>query len=233
MPTEVLDRHGAKAEDIFAGQTSDQLKAAAGRSCGGTPSRQLAVAPNADLEFAPATLLPALCCRCALVGPGAARPMDRRGYEPFDVQPAVAVAGNGCSGARRAIPAASSAPEVIRRRSACGTPLQASQIGQCALAHRRLLSQVLGRTAASFAAVLVEAAGSISGGNRPKLIFIGWNDDGPGSMASMWPPVMWPSRAPCAVVTGGGVIGFAPALGGGKAPPTSRWRRIRHSLRSR
>jgi phytoene synthase len=43
------------------------------------------VAAQADLEFAPATLLPALL-PVALVGP-VLRPMDRRGYEPFDVQP--------------------------------------------------------------------------------------------------------------------------------------------------
>jgi phytoene synthase len=83
VPTEVLDRHGAKAEDIFAGQTSDQLKAALAE-LRRHARRQLAAA-KADLEFAPATLLPALL-PVALVGP-VLRPMDRRGYEPFDVQP--------------------------------------------------------------------------------------------------------------------------------------------------
>ena len=29
-----------------------------------------------------------------------------------------------------------------------------------------------------------------SGGNNPKLIFIGWNERGPASMVSIWPPVM-------------------------------------------
>src|SRR5579863_1927927 len=45
--------------------------------------------------------------------------------------------------------------------------------------------------------------GSSIGGNRPKLTFIGWNERGPASIDSMWPPVMWLSRAPMAVVGGG------------------------------
>ena len=35
------------------------------------------------------------------------------------------------------------------------------------------------------------ARGSTIGGNRPKLTFIGWNERGPASIDSMWPPVMW------------------------------------------
>ncbi len=83
VPTEVLDRHGAKADEMFAGQTNDPLKAALAE-LRRHARRQLAVA-QADLEFAPATLLPALL-PVALVGP-MLRPMDRRGYEPFDVPP--------------------------------------------------------------------------------------------------------------------------------------------------
>src|SRR5207253_889598 len=48
--------------------------------------------------------------------------------------------------------------------------------------------------------------GVVSGGNRPKLTFIGWNERGPASMVSRCPPVIWPSRAPSAVVGGGGGI---------------------------
>src|SRR5216684_4005612 len=48
------------------------------------------------------------------------------------------------------------------------------------------------------------AGGLASGGNSPKLIFIGWNERCPASMVSMWPPVMWPSSDPSAVVAGGG-----------------------------
>ena len=46
--------------------------------------------------------------------------------------------------------------------------------------------------------------GSAIGGNRPKLTFIGWNERGPASIDSMWPPVMWLRSAPIAVVGGGG-----------------------------
>ena len=35
-------------------------------------------------------------------------------------------------------------------------------------------------------------------------MFIGWNERLPGSMVSIWPPVMWPSSEPSAVVGGGG-----------------------------
>ena len=56
-----------------------------------------------------------------------------------------------------------------------------------------------------------------SGGNRPKLTFIGWNERGPASIVSTWPPVMWPSSAPCAVVGGGSSNGLAEPFGGGEA----------------
>ena len=39
---------------------------------------------------------------------------------------------------------------------------------------------------------------------QPKLMFIGWNERVPASMVSIWPPVIWPSSEPSAVVTGGG-----------------------------
>src|SRR6516225_3238533 len=51
------------------------------------------------------------------------------------------------------------------------------------------------------------AAGArASGGNNPKLIFIGWNERGPLSMVSMCPPLIWPRSAPWAVVGGGPTI---------------------------
>src|ERR1700680_1236762 len=53
--------------------------------------------------------------------------------------------------------------------------------------------------------------GLASGGNSPKLMFIGWNERAPGSMVSMWPPVMWPSSDPSAVVAGGGASDVARA----------------------
>ena len=36
-------------------------------------------------------------------------------------------------------------------------------------------------------------------------------------MVSTWPPVMWASSAPCAVVGGGGASTLAEPLGGGEA----------------
>jgi phytoene synthase len=83
LPMEVLERHGVKSDDIFARKSSDSLKAALAE-LRRHARRQLAVA-KADVGFAPPALLPALL-PVALVGP-VLRPMDRRGYEPFDVQP--------------------------------------------------------------------------------------------------------------------------------------------------
>lgn len=87
VPLEVLDRHGVDREDLFAGKVTDPLKGALAelRRHG---RRQLAAA-KAEMELAPeaaiAPILPALL-PLALVGP-TLRPMERRGYEPFDVQP--------------------------------------------------------------------------------------------------------------------------------------------------
>src|SRR5881296_2022993 len=41
-------------------------------------------------------------------------------------------------------------------------------------------------------------------------MFIGWNERGPASMLSIWPPVMWLSSAPCALVGGGRPPGEQP-----------------------
>src|SRR5260370_7564128 len=38
-----------------------------------------------------------------------------------------------------------------------------------------------------------------SGGNRPKLTFMGWNERGPASIVSLWPPGMCATSAPRAV----------------------------------
>ena len=58
--------------------------------------------------------------------------------------------------------------------------------------------------------------GSAIGGNRPKLTFIGWNERGPASIDSIWPPVMWLRSAPIAVVGGGGSSAQPQPLGGGE-----------------
>ena len=49
------------------------------------------------------------------------------------------------------------------------------------------------------------------------MTFIGWNERGPASIASMWPPVMWLRSAPIAVVGGGGARLAAEPLGRGEA----------------
>jgi phytoene synthase len=83
IPLEVLERHGAKRDDIFARQVNEPLLAALAE-LRRHARRQLAAA-RADMALAPAAMLPALL-PVALVGP-VLRPMDRRGYEPFDVPP--------------------------------------------------------------------------------------------------------------------------------------------------
>ena len=83
IPLEVLDRHGVKREDILAHHVGEPLKAALAELRRHV-RRQLA-AGRAEISDAPAALLPALL-PVALVAP-TLRPMDRRGYEPFDVQP--------------------------------------------------------------------------------------------------------------------------------------------------
>jgi phytoene synthase len=83
IPLEVLEPHGAKRDDIFARQVNEPLLAALAE-LRRHARRQLAAA-RADMALAPAAMLPALL-PVALVGP-VLRPMDRRGYEPFDVPP--------------------------------------------------------------------------------------------------------------------------------------------------
>lgn len=83
IPQEVLDRHDVTREQVLARQDSDALKAALAE-LRRHARRQLAAAQT-DMAYAPAVILPALL-PLALVGP-VLRPMDRRGYEPFDVQP--------------------------------------------------------------------------------------------------------------------------------------------------
>ena len=83
IPLEVLERHGVTREDILARQVNEPLKAALAE-LRRHARRQLAAA-RADMAFAPAAILPALL-PVALVGP-VLRPMDRRGYEPFNVPP--------------------------------------------------------------------------------------------------------------------------------------------------
>ena len=79
----MLDRHGVAREDIFAGKSSEQLKTALAE-LRRHARRQLAAA-HAEMACAPPEILPALL-PAALIG-ATLRPMERRGYEPFDVAP--------------------------------------------------------------------------------------------------------------------------------------------------
>ncbi|MDO9413730.1 MAG: phytoene/squalene synthase family protein [Pseudolabrys sp.] len=83
IPQEVLDRHGITRETIMARQVDEKLKAALAE-LRRHARRQLAAA-QADMAYAPPAMLPALL-PLALVGP-VLKPMERRGYEPFDVPP--------------------------------------------------------------------------------------------------------------------------------------------------
>jgi phytoene synthase len=87
VPLEVLDRHGADREDLFAGKVTDQLKSALGELR--RHARRHLAAAKSEMDYAPPEaiqpILPALL-PLALVEPSL-RPMERRGYEPFDVQP--------------------------------------------------------------------------------------------------------------------------------------------------
>ena len=83
VPLEVLDRHGVNVDEVYAGKTSDALKAALAEMR--RHARRQMIAARAEAGQVPATILPALL-PLALIGP-TLKPMDRRGYEPFDVEP--------------------------------------------------------------------------------------------------------------------------------------------------
>ena len=87
VPLEVMDRHGADREDLFAGKVTDQLKSALAELR--RHARRQLMAAKTEMDGASqavvAPILPALL-PLALVGPSL-RPMERRGYEPFDVPP--------------------------------------------------------------------------------------------------------------------------------------------------
>ncbi len=79
VPLDVLARHGAERDDIFAGGANDCLRAALAEMRG--HARRHLAAARAELKTAPAEILPALL-PAAIVGPTLAR-MERRGYQPF------------------------------------------------------------------------------------------------------------------------------------------------------
>ena len=83
VPLEVLDRHGVNIDEVYAGKSSDALKAALAEMR--RHARRQMIAARGEAGQVSATILPALL-PLALIGP-TLKPMDRRGYEPFDVEP--------------------------------------------------------------------------------------------------------------------------------------------------
>lgn len=83
VPLEVLDRHGATQEDIFAGRDSDALKAALAELR--RHARRQLRAAMMEAGDVPESVLPALLPLAPVV-PQLAR-MERRGYEPFHPEP--------------------------------------------------------------------------------------------------------------------------------------------------
>lgn len=83
VPLEVLERHQVDIAEVYAGKTSEALKNALAE-LRRHARRQMIAARNEGGQV-PLTILPALL-PLALIGP-ALKPMDRRGYEPFDVVP--------------------------------------------------------------------------------------------------------------------------------------------------
>jgi phytoene synthase len=86
VPLNLLTRHGAEREQIFAGQVSDGLRAALAELR--ILARRHLVTAQAKLKGAPAEILPALL-PAALIGPALLR-MERPGYDPFNFAPAPA-----------------------------------------------------------------------------------------------------------------------------------------------
>jgi len=83
VPREVLERHKVDLDEVYAGKVSDAFKAALAE-LRRHARRQMALA-RSEVSHVPQAILPALL-PLALIGP-TLRPMDRRGYEPFDVAP--------------------------------------------------------------------------------------------------------------------------------------------------
>ncbi|MBS0533284.1 MAG: phytoene/squalene synthase family protein [Proteobacteria bacterium] len=83
VPLEVLERHKVDLGEVYAGKVSEALKAALAELR--RHARRQMNAARAEVPQVPQAILPALL-PLALIGP-TLRPMDRRGYEPFDVAP--------------------------------------------------------------------------------------------------------------------------------------------------
>jgi 15-cis-phytoene synthase len=83
LPLDLLERHAVDTHDIFAGQVSATLRAALAELRGHV--RHQLSAAEAQFEFAPMTILPALL-PVALIGPQL-RSQERHADEPFNGMP--------------------------------------------------------------------------------------------------------------------------------------------------
>ena len=83
VPLEVLERHKVDLNEVYAGKVSEALKAALAELR--RHARRQMAAARSEVPHVPQAILPALL-PLALTGP-TLRPMDRRGYEPFEVAP--------------------------------------------------------------------------------------------------------------------------------------------------
>ncbi len=83
VPLEVLERHKVDVDEVYAGKVSDAFKAALAELR--RHARRQMNAARSEVPHVPQAILPALL-PLALIGP-TLRPMDRRGYEPFEVAP--------------------------------------------------------------------------------------------------------------------------------------------------
>src|SRR5712671_6581438 len=141
----------------------------------------------------------------AAIGPEGAA-FDRREYIALEHDRSLPASGEGIRGDHRGCGSADVAPSGAGTRGGGWAasitalpPVQQSRSWRARAVNAR-------RFAIALAAPLGDFASS---GNRPKLTFMGWNERGPASIVSTWPPVMCASSAPCAVV-GGGRSGVSP-----------------------
>ena len=216
VPLDVLDRHDVNREDIFAGVSQR-------RRCGRRSAKCAACAPASrggagGIQSQHRRQFCRHCCPSRLIGPTLRR-MERPGYDPFQPEPLAAMAAAMAAVARGARSGAHFRALIIRppperalvRRSSARD--RRARGRSAPLLRARFLAEPRPNLRPSLSKVTVSA----SGGNRPKFTFIGWNDDGPASMVSIWPPVMCASSAPCAVRRRRRHERLAAALGGGKA----------------
>ena len=169
LPADVMQRYGAAPADVFAAKATTEIARGAGRTAAaarGSIWRRRAIC----LPATPAAVAPALL-PVALVRPALER-MERRGYEPFSPTDVPqwrrqwALWRAARTGLRTRVLSYSAA--------ICAAVEPLLEVGERAGRQRALLRLSLGG-AAQPAAVRDAWSGSCaSGGNSPKLTFIGW-----------------------------------------------------------